>query len=300
MPSARLVADAPPTKNPLDLTLSGAKLILKSYFAGKRAGFTVAGEMALYAHLITRALKREADWVQVATAVLARELDVNERTVTRWLGTLREAGWIERRAMSRGDGTLEIARTRLPALARPSSSSTARREQLADVASLAPAGQGTELTDAEIRPVLEALRDVPELRAIGDRATRTKITAEIVYAVTRCALSRLPTLPLRINVARKKLRERQWRTPRTMPSDFHARFARCTTPGLDPAASPSIPAVIPSTPVVRTESTARDFLAQIAARLDSSHATRVSEKKPLLEKSPTAGCCATSNSETVL
>lgn len=299
MTSARLVAHAPPTTNALDLTLSGAKLILKSYFAGRRAGFAVAGEMALYAHLVTRALKREADWVQVATAVLARELDVNERTVTRWLGALREAGWIERRATSRGDGTLEIARTRMPALARQSSTPTPRREQPADVAALAQGGQGTEVTEAEIRPVLEALRDAPELRAIGDRATRTKVTAEIVYAVTRCALSRLPTLPLRINVARKKLRERQWRTPRTMPPDFHARFARFTAPGLEAPASPTVSAPVVTTPLARTESTARDFLAQIAAKLDSSHPTRVSEKKPLLEKSPTAGCCATSNSETV-
>lgn len=300
MPSARLVANAPPPTNPLDLTLSGAKLILKSYFAGKRAGFTVAGEMALYAHLITRALKREADWVQVATAVLARELDVNERTVTRWLGSLRDAGWIERHATSRGDGTLEIARTRLPALARQSSTPAPRREQPADVSALAPGGQGTAITDAEIAPVLEALRDAPELRAIGDRATRTKVTAEIVYAVTRCALSRLPTLPLRINVARKKLRERQWRTPRTMPPDFHAQFARFTAPVLDGPPSPSTISAVLTTPLVRTESTARDFLAQIAAKLGASHATRVSEKKPLLEKSPTAGCCATSKSETAL
>lgn len=296
MTASRLATVASPASAPLALTATGAKLLLKAYFAARRAGLAVAGETALYAHLVTRALKREADWVQVSTEVLARELDVNERTMTRWLSALRELGWIERRAASRGDGTLEVARTRIPALTR--NSSPPRGVTECQVAALEPAGQGGSIGLDEAKPILAELAIAPEIRAIGDLATREKICAEVLFAVTRCALSRLPTMQLRLNVARKKLRQRQWRTPRSMPVEFHGAFANLRRAMLGDA-PPTQSVVAPMRPresapmpvVARSPQTAMTHLAAIAAHL--SQTTPMSEKQRLLESNPRASCSGT-------
>lgn len=292
MTASRLATAASPASLPLALTPTGAKLLLKAYFAARRAGLAVAGETALYAYLVTRALKRESDWVQVSTEVLARELDVNERTMSRWLSALRDLGWIERRAASRGDGTLEVARTRIPALTRVS---TRSHGPGCEVAALEPAGQGGVVTLDEARPILSELAAAPEIRAIGDLATRERICAEVLFAVTRCALSRLPTMALRINVARKKLRQRQWRTPRSMPSDFHGTFAAMRRAALGATSSaeagpPPHPSAerSPSREIPRSPQTAMAHMTTIAALLDQT--TPLSEKQPLLVTYPRASC----------
>jgi hypothetical protein len=291
MSVARLATEASPTVEPFCLTLSGAKLLLKSYFVARRAGITSAGEIALYAHLTVRALKREADWVQISTEVLARELDVTERTLTRWLGALTELGWIERRSALRSDGTREIARTRIPALTRTAPQADRTK---APVTTLEAAGQGGPITVAEAQPVIEALRFAPELRAVADPAMRERIRGEIVFGVLRCALSRLPDVALRINVARKKLRQRAWKTPRTMPSDFHACFARIQrelAPPPVPVPERVIPRVAIDAPPRGTTASAAQHLAAIAAHL--GHPTHLSEKELLLGTYPRSGCSAT-------
>lgn len=284
MSPIRLATTASPTTAPLSLTVTGAKLLLKSYFVARQAGLSVSGEIALYAYLVTRALKRETDWVQISTEAIASELDVNERTLTRWLAALADRGWIERRAGLRSDGTREVARTRLPMLSRVRRTCDA---QTRDVTRLEPEGQGT-ITAAEARPVLESLRHAPELTAIADRATRERIRAEITYSILRCALSRLPDLPLRLNVARKKLRERAWRTPRSMPPNFHATFARLVRE-LEPPEPISGAKVAQRQPAAESHQrglTPGQYLEAIAHTLN--HPTRMSEKETLLDNYPRA------------
>lgn len=291
MTTLNVALDEAPTKAVLALDARGAKLHLLSYHRARKAGLTPSGELALYALLTLRALKNERDWTQTASSVLAAELDVSERTVTRWLRALAKAGWIARRAVARSDGTLQVARTRMPALDRHTTASNRVTE-----ISQAAIGQGREPPIADAEEILSTLSGRTDFQRISDRGLRDRLAAEIVWSATACALARLPTRALALNVALKKIREKQWRTPRTMPSDYPAQLARRLPHHFHRAhpegTAPTFHApVAATTPDIRTRSVGARFLADLARQLD--HKTDVSGNSLLLATYQEAGFCTT-------
>lgn len=212
---ANHVAPQAPATKPFVLNLRGAKQQLLIYHRANAAGLVTSGPIALYALITKLALEKDRAWTETPARELAKQLDVHERSITRWFKDLVDCGWIQRRSIARADGTLETARTTVTALRRDEPAPTPKA-----------ASQHERIAPPQAREALAAIDARPELRNYADAATRHRVRAEIVWSWHRGWLARLESDQHRVNTAMQMVRDRTWRSPRDMPTDFPALLAR--------------------------------------------------------------------------
>lgn len=277
----------------------GAKLLRSIYQRARKHKLGLT-DVALYAALIARANSEQRAWIQVPIVVLAGELGVKPKTISRAFAKLATAGWLRRHQSIGGAGEHEVTRTELLALTTSRSTKASHHDSVVTQVASAPAdAKERDLPIEKARAISEGLKKRVELAAIPVPSRRNQVAAEIAWSVLRCALSRLDSLEHGVNVALKKLRLGQWKTPRTMPSDFPTLLYR------ERAASPQATDHAISTPAQTTASTAttvtpfrpasRDVAARHFAQLASffGQGTEMSSNKATVEGYPESLCCAT-------